>query len=257
MTSPYNSVQQLCLALPQTEEVVSHSFPTFKVAGKAFACYSLNHHGDEKVALTLNIGLETQRQLVLSAPTLFFIPPYSGSKGWVGIELNRGLQWDRVAELVCEAYTHVAPLNLSKNLSVPSFTAPDESLTAQQINPLKTIENRKFLERLRALCSTYPEVEELHQFGHPAFKAGKKTFAVVYLIEGSLALQLWIGLAAQQPLVKSDSRFRVPAYAGHNGWIDMIPGTNPNWDEIMVLLETSYRNFALKRMLSALNQRLR
>jgi len=194
--------------------------------------------------------------LVTSAPALFFVPPYSGPKGWVGIELNKGLLWDRVADLVTEAYTHVAPLSLSKKLPPPVFIAADETLSAEQINPLKTRVNQDFISALREVCSNYPEVEERSQFGNPAFKAGKKTFAVVYLFEGLLALQLWVGMAAQQPLIEGDNRFRVPAYAGHNGWIDMIPGAHPNWDEIAALLQTSYRHFALKRMVSALDQGL-
>ena len=47
------SVQALCQAFPEVEQVESHGSPNFKVGGKAFAIYSLNHHGDGHVALWL------------------------------------------------------------------------------------------------------------------------------------------------------------------------------------------------------------
>ena len=89
MSSIYDAVREICLGMPQTEEIISHGFPTFKVTGKAFATYSLNHHGDEKVALLLNMDRENQQMLVNAAPDYFFVPPYTGPKGWVGIELNK------------------------------------------------------------------------------------------------------------------------------------------------------------------------
>ena len=68
MTTVYEAVEHICLSMPETEMTIGHGFPNFKVAGKVFATYSLNHHGDEKVALLLNIGKDMQRMLVESAP---------------------------------------------------------------------------------------------------------------------------------------------------------------------------------------------
>ncbi|SVC37992.1 uncharacterized protein METZ01_LOCUS290846, partial [marine metagenome] len=56
MTTIYEAVQALCLSFPETEELTSHGFPNFKAAGKIFATYSANHHGDSKDALLLNLG---------------------------------------------------------------------------------------------------------------------------------------------------------------------------------------------------------
>jgi hypothetical protein len=227
----------------------------FKAAGRAFACYSLNHHGDNKVALTVNIGLETQRELVQSAPAIFFIPPYTGAKGWVGIELNKGLRWSRIASFLVQAYSHVVPLALSKNVAVPPFTPPDEILTAAQINPLKSQYNQAFIDTLRELCLRYPEVLEQRQFGNPAFNAGGKTFAVIYLHNSALTLQVWAGPADQQGLIEGDQRFRIPPNSGQNGWIDLVPAVSAPWPLIEWLLACSYRHFALKRMLKALDSR--
>ena len=124
--------------MENTEEVISHSFPTFKTAGKVFAAFSLNHHGDEKVAFQLNIGTDMQKMLVDSAPAIFYIPPYTGPKGWVGIELNKGLAWNRVAELTVEAYQRVTPANFARNVKAIEITKPPERMTPEQINPLKS-----------------------------------------------------------------------------------------------------------------------
>ena len=35
-----------CLALPETDETISHGIPAFRVAGKMFAYFRHNHHGD-------------------------------------------------------------------------------------------------------------------------------------------------------------------------------------------------------------------
>jgi len=85
MTTTHDVVREICLGLPETQETVSHGFPHYKVRDKGFATYSLNHHGDGKVSLLLNASHETQQMLVESAPKHFFVPPYIGPRGWVGL----------------------------------------------------------------------------------------------------------------------------------------------------------------------------
>ena len=46
-------VRDIMASLPETEEFVSHGSPTFRVRGKIFAAYTINHHGDGRVALIL------------------------------------------------------------------------------------------------------------------------------------------------------------------------------------------------------------
>ena len=68
MSTVYDVVKKLCLGLPETEEAISHGFPNFKVAGKTFATYSLNHHGDGKVALLLNMSRDMQQMVENQKP---------------------------------------------------------------------------------------------------------------------------------------------------------------------------------------------
>jgi hypothetical protein len=46
----HEAVRDTCLWLPEAEEIVSHGSPNFRVRGKTFAMYAVNHHGDGRVA---------------------------------------------------------------------------------------------------------------------------------------------------------------------------------------------------------------
>jgi hypothetical protein len=254
MTTTHDVVREICLGLPETEEVISHGFPHYKVRDKGFATYSLNHHGDGKVSLLLNASHETQQMLVESAPKHFFVPPYIGPRGWVGLELNLGLSWDRISQLTFEAYVRTAPSSLSKNLNRVKVNPPTEEMKPEDIDPLKSKKNQGILKKLKKICLNLPEATEVAQFGNPAFKAGKKTFASISHYENKPELQIWVGQERQLSLTSFDDRFRIPAYVGHNGWINLNLAAKQNWHEIEDLLLTSFRHFALKRMLKALEE---
>ncbi len=252
MTSVYEAVQAACLAFDETEEKISHGFPIFTVRGKQFATYSLNHHGDGKIALLLNASVESQTMLIESAPKIFFKPPYIGHKGWIGVELNKGLKWPRVLQLTFEAFVRTAPASLAKKASAPDVPAPTQELTPEDIDPLKSTANQKLVKQIENICLTFPEVESDRQFGNPSFRAGKKNFCVVAHGERGPYLQFWVGRDAQGGF--TDDKYWIPAYVGHNGWLNLSLLSKPNWQEIKGLLETSYRHFALKRMLKALDE---
>jgi predicted DNA-binding protein (MmcQ/YjbR family) len=110
---PLTSARRICLALPEATEKEAWGAPTFRVRDKIFAMYADNHHGDGRVALWLNAEAATQQQLIASDPERFFYPPYVGCKGWIGIRLDRGLDWDVVTQFVREAYRLTAPKRLA------------------------------------------------------------------------------------------------------------------------------------------------
>ena len=255
MTTIFEVVQQLCLGYPESDETSSHGFPNFRVAGKTFATYSLNHHGDDKVALLLNMGNDTQAMLVDSAPDIFFVPPYSGTKGWVGVELNKGLSWKRVSQLTFDAWARTAPARLARDAVPVTVKPPTEMMSPEDINPIKSATNQALLTKLTDLCMALPEVEAAKQFGDPAFKAGKKTFCVMGCRgQDSTYIQFWIGAERQLSLSSMDKRFKVPPYIGHRGWINLTISHKANWKEIRELVIISYEHFALKRMLTKLDQ---
>jgi hypothetical protein len=254
MTTVFDVVQNICLSFPETEEIVSHGFPTFKAQRKTFATYSLNHHGDGKVALILNMSRDIQKILVESAPKHFYVPPYTGVKGWVGIELNQGLSWDRIAQLTCDSYRKVVSAKLSDAAGPPKVGPPTQSMRPEDIDPYVSKNNQKLLKALGEISLDLPETSTGAQFGAPCFKAGKKTFCNLHQWQGHTELQAWVGADRQAALTSLDARYRVPAYSGPNGWISFDLSGSPSWREVKALVRESYRHFALKRMLKALNE---
>lgn len=82
-------VRQMCLALPETSERLSHGEPTFFVHKKVFVMFANNHHNDGHIAVWLPVPPGVQTSLIETAPETYFRPPYVGGRGWIGIELSR------------------------------------------------------------------------------------------------------------------------------------------------------------------------
>jgi predicted DNA-binding protein (MmcQ/YjbR family) len=248
----HQAVRDACLWLPEAEEFVSHGSPNFRVRGKTFATYAVNHHGDGRVALWLNALPGSQELHVRAEPAHFFVPPYVGPRGWLGVILDRGIAWKRVVALVREAYEKVAPAVLQGCLGkTPLLKAPNKKLSASQIDPLQSPRALTVLKSFRKLCLRLPEAREETQFGYPVWQAGKKTFALARHDGQRLCLSVWVGVD-QQGLLTADSRYQIPPYMGHNGWIALDVSSSCDWQEIEALTLQSYRHFALKRMLAQL-----
>jgi hypothetical protein len=112
-TTPLERVRAHCLSLPEAVERPSHGAPTFFVSGKrAFVSYMRNHHDDGRIALWCAAPEGMQTALVGADPERFFVPPYVGHRGWIGVRLYRGLEWERIAGAIEEAYITVAPSRL-------------------------------------------------------------------------------------------------------------------------------------------------
>lgn len=111
---PLPRVRQLCLALPEAHEVVAWGEPTFRVRKKMFAMYASagNHHGAGRPALWCKAAPENQDLLVRAEPGRYFVPPYVGPTGWVGVWLDRRPRWSAVADLLREGYCLCAPRRL-------------------------------------------------------------------------------------------------------------------------------------------------
>lgn len=248
-----DAVREVCLWLPQAEEYSSHGSANFRVRGKTFATYSVNHHGDGRIALWLNAPAGAQALYTREEPTHFFVPPYVGPRGWLGVNLDKGISWKRVAKLVREAYEKVAPPALSSKIGKTiEITAPSRKLAPEQIDPLKSKPAQAVIGKLRKLCLALPETSEGAAFGVPVWRAGKKTFASMGHGKDGLSLCFWVGIE-HQALVTGDERYRIPPYMGHNGWICLDVTAGADWNEIGALVLASYRHFALKRMLDALD----
>jgi hypothetical protein len=106
-------IRDVCLRLPETSERLSHGAPSFFVREKrCFAMVLTDHHGDGRFAIWCAAGEGVQALLVGADPERFFRPPYVGHRGWLGLRLDRGLDWDELAGALEDAYVEVAPAKL-------------------------------------------------------------------------------------------------------------------------------------------------
>lgn len=110
------AVRSSCLALPEVSERLSHGTPTFFVrAKKTFVMFQDDHHGDGIVGIWCAAPPGVQGELIEAEPDRFFRPPYVGHRGWVGVRLER-FDPDELAAIVTDAYRHVAPETLTRQL---------------------------------------------------------------------------------------------------------------------------------------------
>ena len=106
-------LREICLALPETSERLSHGAPTFFVRGKrAFLMVLTDHHGDGRFAIWCAAPAGEQGVLAENDPEKFFVPPYVGHRGWLGMRLDRRLDWEEIAGIAEDAYAEVAPAKL-------------------------------------------------------------------------------------------------------------------------------------------------
>jgi hypothetical protein len=108
-------VRQICLALPETWEKISHGEPTFFVKKKVFATCSLNHHNDGHVAVVIPAAIGIQEMLIKKSPRKFYRPPYVGVRGWVGVEID-SVSDKELALHLREAWALIAPPKLQDAL---------------------------------------------------------------------------------------------------------------------------------------------
>jgi hypothetical protein len=104
----------VCLSLPESHEVEAWGEPTFRVKNKMFAMYAAagNHHGDGREAVWCKASPENQTLMVKARPDRYFVPPYVGPSGWVGIWLDRRPAWKEISEILADAWGMAAPRRL-------------------------------------------------------------------------------------------------------------------------------------------------
>ena len=73
-----------------------------------------------RLALWVAAPPGVQAQLAEQEPDRFFVPPYVGHRGWLGVRLDVDVDWDEVAGIVEDSYRQVAPKTLVKLLDESS-----------------------------------------------------------------------------------------------------------------------------------------
>ena len=114
-SGPLARLRKVCLTLPQAHEVEAWGEPTFRVRNKLFAMYAApnNHHGAGRPAVWCKAAPGNQALMVRAEPERYFVPPYVGPSGWVGVWLDRNPDWSEVKELMRDSYRLVAPKRLA------------------------------------------------------------------------------------------------------------------------------------------------
>ena len=110
-------VRRICLALPEVSERLSHGSPSFFIRGKkTLAMFADDHHGDGILGLWCPAFPGVQAEMIDAEPDRFYRPPYVGPAGWLGIRLDRDVDWDEVAAILADSYRKVAPKTLARQL---------------------------------------------------------------------------------------------------------------------------------------------
>jgi hypothetical protein len=105
-------VRAAALQLPETEERPSHGQPTFFVAGKQFAQFRDNHHGDGRTVVCVRVSSPDEQAMLLDAdPETYSKPAYLPA--WVSINIaGDRVDWDHVGDRIAESWELAAPRRL-------------------------------------------------------------------------------------------------------------------------------------------------
>lgn len=114
-------LRAICFALPEVSERVSHGSPSFFIRDKKVLCSFHPHeiHGEHGMSIWAPAPAGVQEQLVEDEPERFYRPPYVGGRGWLGVRLDRDVDWGEIEGIVRDAYRLVAPKTLVRQLEGP------------------------------------------------------------------------------------------------------------------------------------------
>ena len=111
MNTLLEKVRFASLELPESEERLSHGQPTFFVAGRQFAQFRENHHGDCKTVVCVRMNsLDERDTLIETAPDIYARPAYLPS--WISINLAGDVDWDGVGDRIAQSWELAAPRRL-------------------------------------------------------------------------------------------------------------------------------------------------
>ena len=98
-------VRGICVEYPEFAEKMAWGRPTFRAGSKLFVVMGSSMDRPH----TMVFKPDPDERPALLEDDRFFVPPYFGPGGWLGIDLEHDqTDWDFVAELVDESYRQVA-----------------------------------------------------------------------------------------------------------------------------------------------------
>jgi predicted DNA-binding protein (MmcQ/YjbR family) len=112
-------------------------------------------------------------------------------------------------------------------------------------------EENQVLQRIRRRCLALPESTEVASWGHPNFRAGKRTFVTFEWVNGRPSIAFRLNPIDVDLLLRRKGFFVTPY--GQGRWVSIWADASLNWRLVEHLLQQSYRTVALKRMIAALD----
>jgi predicted DNA-binding protein (MmcQ/YjbR family) len=123
-----------------------------------------------------------------------------------------------------------------------------------QEHPIVIDPHDPLVERVRAICRGFPDVAEVRTWGRPTFRAGTRIFLLVSASMHRPYSIVFKPIAAEHPAYLADERFFSPPYWGPGGWLAIdIDRPDTDWTLLAELVDTSYRQVALKRQIAQLD----
>jgi hypothetical protein len=110
-TSALDRLRRICVEFPEFHEVKAWGEPTFRVKNKLFAMYADagNHHTEGRASVWIKASAANQQLMIRAMPEKFFAPPYVGPSGWIGVYVDKDVDWDEIRALLEDGYRMVAP----------------------------------------------------------------------------------------------------------------------------------------------------
>ena len=106
------------------------------------------------------------------------------------------------------------------------------------------------VSRLRDLCLSLPETSERASWGHPNFRAGKRTFVTFEVVNGKPSIAFRLDPVNVDLLLRRKHFFATPY--GRGKWVSLQADGILNWKLVAELVHRSYRTIATKRMVNLL-----
>lgn len=237
-------VREICFNFAGTEEKLSHGMPFFHVRGRGFASFTRDHHGDGRSALWCKSTLDEQQRLVRNDADAYFVPPYVGVKGWVGVRLDRPTtDFEALAIVVEEAWLSVAP----KRLHAVAPSAPPEPPEYPTTDPAVVAEA---LKHLTELCATLAGAEIEQGSWQTTARVNKKPFA--HLLDnvhrdGRVGVSFKVAPEEAEALMaKHPKRYFHPPYSA-KAWVAMrVDDAKVPWKTLAQRITESYEGLARK-----------
>lgn len=116
-----------------------------------------------------------------------------------------------------------------------------------------------FLLRVRAIALALPEAAAKVSHGRPAFFTQKVFcyFGGSQRVDGEWMRHdravMVLPDPADEPALRQDERFWVPAYLGPSGWLGLDLDDDTDWTEVAELIDASYRVTAPRRLVRQLD----